>query len=297
MKNLKIQIYCTIQLNNMIPSNKVICLIFTFIVFFMGKCISQDLRDFEHTQKFANYLFLSKQFALASEEYERLVYYDSTNNNSKYKLIQSYRQCGKFDVAIDKLNQFYKDSIAFVKKEFAEEYVKNLILTKQNEKVIEYIKINKSFDENTRQNYMLASLLLEKDWDKSFNYALNNAVTTDKKNADLHVIAFRSKQIKYKKPFVAAMFSTIIPGTGKIYTKNWKDGLIALMLVGVNAWQSYRGFHKYGSNSAYGWIFAGLTGSFYIGNIYGSYKSAKKYNNKLDEEMYNNAWHLIVDDF
>jgi hypothetical protein len=259
--------------------------------------IAQDLRDFEHTQKFANYLFVSRQFPLASEEYERLVYFDSTNNNSKLRLIQSYRLSGKQDIALQRFNKYFRDSLLFMKKDFAEEYIKNLILEKENNKAIDFLKINTNLDYNWRQNYLLAGLLLEKDWDKAFNFALKNPVTDNKKNADLHVIAFQSKQLKYKSPFVASLFSSIVPGTGKFYTKNWKDGLISMMLVGVNTWQACRGFNKSGKTSVYGWVFTGFAGSFYIGNVYGSYKSAKKYNKKLDDEMYKNAWHLVVDDF
>jgi hypothetical protein len=296
MKNMKIPIYFMILLNN-IPRLYInalsICL---FFILFIGKNSAQDLRDFEHTREFANYLFQSRQFALASEEYERLVYFDSTNANSRLRLIQSYRYSGKQNIALERFERFFKDSLLFIKKDFAEEYVKNLILQKENDKVIDFLKCNANIDDNSRQNYTLAGYLLQKNWDQAFNFALKNPVTKDKKNADLHVIAFQCKQIKYKKPFVAALFSSVIPGTGKFYSKNWKDGLISMALVGVNAWQSYRGFNKYGSNSVYGWIFAGFAGSFYLGNIYGSCKSVKKYNHKLDDEIYNHTWHLVVDD-
>ena len=271
-----------------------------FLAYFIclpGRNIAQDLRDKEHTQRFADYLFLSGQYPLASEEYERLVYLDSVSEYSKLKLLQSYRLAGKPGNSIKRLQLFYGDSLQFLKNDFAEEYVKNLILEKENDKLFDFLKGNSNLNENSRQNYMLAGLLLEKDWNKAFNYALKNPVTNDKKNADLHLIAFKSKQIKYKSPFTASLLSTIVPGTGKFYTKYWKDGLISMMLVGLNAWQSYRGFHKYGSKSAYGWVFGGIASGFYIGNVYGSYQSAKKYNRKTDDEMYNNAWHLIVDDF
>jgi hypothetical protein len=65
----------------------------------------------------------------------------------------------------------------------------------------------------------------------------------------------------------------------------------------VNIWQAYRGFSKSGKNSVYGWVFASLATGFYIGNIFGSHKSAKKYNKKIDDNLYNEAWHLVVDDF
>jgi hypothetical protein len=258
---------------------------------------AQDLRDIEHTQKFADFLFMSRQFQLASEEYERLAYLDTLNIYSKLRLLQSYRLSGKPKLALQKFNYYFINTSLPTNSEIGEEYLKNLILDKQNDKAIEFSGSFMQFDENTRQNYTLAAILLKKDWDKAFQFALTNPVTGQKKNADLHVLAFQSKQLKYKKPFVAAMFSAIIPGSGKMYTKNWKDGLMSMMFVGLNTWQAYRGFHKNGSESVYGWIFTGVAGGFYLGNIYGAHKSAKKYNNKLDEDIYHNTWHLVVDDF
>ncbi len=261
------------------------------------KSIAQDLRDFEHTKKFADFLFRSNQFALASEEYERLVYFDSTSSTAKLKLIQSYRLSGKYAIARNRFEALFKDSIPYLNSDLVEEYAKNLILVKEYNTAYHFLDTNRNILPDIKQTYMLSAILLQKDWDRAFNFALKYPVTHEKKNADLHVVAFQSKQLKYKKPFMASLFSMIIPGTGKFYTKNWKDGLISMMFVGLNSWQAYRGFKKYGSQSAYGWVFAGFAGSFYLGNIYGSYKSAKKYNNNLNEEIYHNAWHLTVDNF
>lgn len=257
---------------------------------------AQDLRDFEHTLQFADYLFKTQQYTLASEEYERAVYYDSTNNSALLKLIKAYRFDEKHDIVAQKFDYYFKDSINYLRRDFAQEYVNNLLYRDEFQQAYNYLDINANIEQGYKQSFQLGALLLQKNWDNAFSYALKNAVTNDKKNADLHVIAFRSKQLKYKKPFIAALFSTIIPGTGKMYSKNWKDGVISLLFVGVNSWQAYRGFHKYGNGSAYGWVFAGFATSFYIGNIFGSYKSAKKYNEKLDNELYNETWHLMVDD-
>jgi hypothetical protein len=191
----------------------------------------------------------------------------------------------------------YSDSIYTLHKNLAEEYVKNMFLEKKNTELIEYLNLHKTLEQSKKENYILSSLLLQKKWDTAFQFATIHPVTTDKKNAYLHVYAFRSQNLNYKKPGLAALMSTIIPGSGKVYTKNWKDGLISFMLVGLNSWQAYRGFNKYGQSSVYGWVFAGLAGGFYIGNIFGSHKSAKKYNAKLDEDLYDETWHLVVDDF
>jgi len=277
--------------------NKISIILIGIILFHAQILIAQNLKDAGHTQKFADYLFKTNQFVLASEEYERLVFYDSLNDNAKLRLIQSYRFSGNYKTALTKFDYFFKDSISNIRIDFAEEFVKNLILEKENHRAFAFLEKNISLEAGVKQTYQLGTLLLDRKWDTAFHYALKNPVTQSKKNADLHVIAFRSKQINYKRPFAAAFFSTIIPGTGKMYTKNWKDGFLSLMFVGVNAWQAYRGFNKSGESSVYGWVFAGFATSFYIGNIFGSFKSAKKYNKKLNDGLYNEAWHIMVNDF
>ena len=296
MKDTKIRTSSVTPWNeNLMEKLKILLLAFIFC--HLNFVQAQDLRDEEHTLKFADYLFKTQQFILASEEYERAVYYDSTNNKALLKLLQSYRYSEKFDIAKQRFNYFFGDSLYHIRTDFAEEYVKHMILRHKYKETNLYLNKNTTIPDGEKETYQLGSILLQKNWDKAFNFALKHPVTTEKKNADLHVIAFNSKQMKYKKPFVAALFSTIIPGTGKMYTKNWKDGIISLILVGVNAWQAYRGFDQYGESSVYGWVFAGISTSFYLGNIFGSHKSAKKYNKRLDDEVYHNTWHLMVDDF
>ena len=296
MKDTKIQIFsATLSTNFFIRRTNCITL-FLLLNFLSFNTTAQDLRDFQHTLKFADYLFKTQQYVLASEEYERAVYYDSTNNTALLKLFQSYRYAEKHDIVAERFNYFFSDSLFTIRNDFAKEYVKNLVMRNKYKKLYSYLDKNTSLSNSDKETYQLGSLLLQKKWDTAFNYALKHPVTTDKKNADLHVLAFNSKQTKYKKPFNAALFSAIIPGTGKMYTRNWKDGIISLIFVGVNTWQAYRGFNKYGNESVYGWVFAGFATTFYLGNIFGSHKSAKKYNEKLDDEIYHNTWHLMVDD-
>jgi hypothetical protein len=89
--------------------------------------------------------------------------------------------------------------------------------------------------------------------------------------------------------------STFIPGSGKIYTKNWQDGLIALLFVASNAWQAYRGFSKDGVKSTYGWVFGSIGAGFWLGNIYGSYKSAQKFNKQIQKGYHDKISGVIYD--
>ncbi|MCF6240611.1 MAG: hypothetical protein L3J74_04610 [Bacteroidales bacterium] len=273
---------------------KIILAILVLLFVFPAK--GQDIHDLNHSKQFADYLFKTRQYSLAAEEYERIVFMDSVNVQNKYMLILSYHKAKDYHRALNRFTYFFNKQLKTMPANFAEEYVKLLLLTKQADSAFNYLNINKSLNWELKQNYQLAALLLQKKWDDSFKYAVNYPLTNEKMNARLHLLAFEAKNIKYKKPVTAALMSVIVPGSGKFYTKNWKDGIIAMTFVGVNAWQAYRGFKKYGKKSAYGWIFAGLSASFYIGNIYGAAKSAKKYNKKLDDELYKKALHVALDD-
>ena len=269
------------------------------LMFYINNNIhSQNLYDLDHSLQFADYLYKTKQYDLASEEYERIVFLSPNKQVYKLKLIKSYRLSKQYDFALKKIEYFFNDSIEKLSSNFAEEYIKLLLITNKNKDAFDFLELNKTINPIKKQNYQLSSLFLQKKWKDAYNYILKNAVVKENKiNKNLHSLAVKTQEIKYKKPFVAATFSTIIPGAGKIYTKHWKDAIIAFLFVGVNSWQAYRGFDKRGIESAYGWVFASFATGFYIGNIYGSHKSAKKYNQKLDDEIYNEAAKLAFDNF
>ena len=98
-------------------------------------------------------------------------------------------------------------------------------------------------------------------------------------------LAAQGEIIKLKSPFLAGSMSAIVPGSGKFYTRDWKDGLIGFLTVGASAYQSVRGFQRRGINSGYGWVFGGLATGFYFGNIYGSVQSAKRYNKRKKQNL------------
>lgn len=91
--------------------------------------------------------------------------------------------------------------------------------------------------------------------------------------------------LHFKKPFVAATFSAIVPGAGKVYCGRTMDGFYSLLLIGLCGWQAYDGFRDDGANSARGIIFGGLAGTFYLANIYGSAIAARLHNEILQKNI------------
>ena len=99
-----------------------------------------------------------------------------------------------------------------------------------------------------------------------------------------------------KKRAGIALGLSLVPGLGRVYTKNAKDGLVSLFVVGITSFLSYRGFSQKGIESGPGWVYGSLCLGFYVGNLYGSYRSAKIYNTKFHESINNELEDIIADD-
>ena len=79
---------------------------------------SQDIHDLNHSKQFADYLYKTEQFQLASEEFERIVFLDSTNQKLKLKLINAHREAENYNTALDRFSQFYGSNLLNVPADF-----------------------------------------------------------------------------------------------------------------------------------------------------------------------------------
>lgn len=262
-------------------------------IFCSFQLFSQNLFDEKNTFKFTDYLFKSQQYNLASQEYERLVIMVPSNLNYKLSLIQCYRLGSNYTFAEKRFADFFSDSLFSLPNSISVEYLKIKLLQEDLSSTQNFIKQNTQLELPTKLHYQEYIYLLGRNWTKSDSLL--------RQNQDLDprfgVITKEALAIRYKSPFVAATFSTILPGLGKVYTGYWKDGLIAFVFVAANSWQAYRGFSKYGVNNAHGWIFGGIGTGFYLGNIYGSWKSAVKRNKKANDDLYKRSKAIIYSGF
>ncbi|MEM7037456.1 MAG: hypothetical protein AAF570_10785, partial [Bacteroidota bacterium] len=103
--------------------------------------------------------------------------------------------------------------------------------------------------------------------------------------------------MRNRKPGVAAFLSTLIPGLGKGYAGQWVDGFSALVMVGVTGFGAYRFFRERGFGNVLGWGLAGLSGTFYIANIVGSHKAARRYNEKQERDVLDRLHGITERDF
>jgi len=262
-------------------NRRIFIIIFIIPLYYQG--FGQNLFDKEHSLKFTDYLFKTRQYNYAVLELERMIYMDSTNDSLKYLLLKSYRFSEQYEKGITRAGQIYP-ILNEMPALLAREYTYLLLETNSYSNAKFFLSLNKNlaFEEKTR--FSLITCLLNGEWGEANNIYLKNdyqvpVIQIFKTNIE------EGLNLKYKSPFLAASMSGIIPGSGKIYTGYWKDGLFSFFSIGVSSWQACNGFYNEGIGSTYGWIFGGFATILYLSNIYGSQKSAKVYNNKHRQDV------------
>ena len=277
----------------MIPLRKFISISLLLLTAFSGS-FAQDLFDREHSGKFADYLYKSQQFELAAMEFERLSFLDPGNINYRYLLLQSYRKSDQTETGIKRILDWYP--VTITDTTIFREYTKLNLLEGNYQKAQNALSDQQVLDPNESGYYHLASLMLQRDWTGADNF-LSRTNMSWPGFEELGSLSRQRQEINYRNPGLAVALSAFVPGLGKVYSHDWKDGILSLAFVATNAYQSYRGFSKNGINSAYGWIFGSLSLGFYAGNLFGSWKSAKNFNLRSENQIYNEIQNSVFGRF
>jgi tetratricopeptide (TPR) repeat protein len=231
------------------------------------------------------------QFELAVLEFERCVYLKPDDRESYLYLFKINRKFNLFDKAINAFQRFNGNfNFEEMDASFGTEYFKLLVQNGKYQEASVFLDKNPYFKENS--NFRLSTMLLRKEWKNAFAYqsSLNNSIDKTLSN-----ITSKGVILKYKSPLLAGLFSTIIPGSGKVYAGKWKDGLISFVMTTTASFVAIRGFVK-DRNSVYPWIMGSMAVAYYSGNIYGSAVAAKKYNTDKEDELAKQALDFVLTD-
>jgi hypothetical protein len=274
--------------------------LFLFALLLGSKLLfAQDIYDLPHSLRFAEYLEKSKQFEFAIQEYERILFMHPENDSIRWSVISMYRKAGRYGKCVERTEQLYAGKIVFPQP-VAKEYASALILDGQYKKGLAFLKTDSSLPPEESSGLYISAELLSFDWKSAKNtlahYDSLKSLASLKEGPLIEKcrpLIVKEEKAKYKKAYLAVGLSAIVPGLGKVYTKDYKDALIGFIIVGSSAFQSYRGFSKHGTGSAYGWVFGGIALGFYTGNIYGAYKAVQKYNHRLHDKLF----HEVEDQF
>lgn len=244
---------------------------------------------------FAAYLLQTAQYDLATLEYERLLFHHPQNDSLAYQLLTTYRLKGQNQKAIHfasiRQQQIAEPSMRWA---FQKEKAHNAVLLK-DAILLQSLSKESSEMANTESEKYLARQLL-------FGTSMVQGSPAIPRYQDQIPLDGMLLQLyndwenrPQKSPALAATLSAILPGSGKVYAGAWKDGLVSALFVGANAFTAYRGFQNQGFRSPYVWIFGSLTTGFYLGNIFGAHKQAKKYNHQVNTQLTNSTYARLVD--
>ena len=263
---------------------------------------SSQIYEFDSSYKFGTYLLNSGQAQLALWEFERLNFYYPGRDSVQLQLFSAYRSAKAYDVAYVNLITMFPGLLSVGKTAesvsdehqlptnmaFHKEYIR-LSFHTQRHSQLEYFLVQPEIESKLTTDYRINMLVGTRILQKKWVVAKENVLEYPSLHPSLRDIVNSNTSTRKKSKWLAAGMSAVVPGSGKVYAGKWKDGLVSLLFVSANAFSSYRGFEAKGINSFYGWFFGSVGLGFYIGNVYGSYKSAKKANQEKEVELLKRA--------
>lgn len=256
---------------------------------------AQNLLDYQNSRRFADYLFQTRQFKLAANEFERVIFLEPGDTLAKLKLLRSYRYIPDNEFALARFKTLVPDDFLGKSEDFSNEYVQILISLGQYENSLGFLKDSRPLDINTKAEYQLGIFMLQHRWQEAGKFAEyhNGLVEKSSRFNDLNNLSNNGINIRYKNPFLAASFSAVVPGSGKLYTGRWKDAIFSFLFVTSASWLSYRSISNEGLKPN-GIIFGSVALGFYAANIYGSAKSARVFNDNINLSIDNRVREILI---
>ncbi len=259
--------------------------IFVVFILHVNTVFSQNLYDYQHSKKYGQYLFDSKQYKLASEELERVLFYNRDNDSVKFQLIRSYLLGNEFSMVTKRMDSLFPDMQA-MPRNYALQYSKALVSLNSIYQAQKFINRSNTLTGNDKLYLDLNLELLDYKWETAQKTFADMKQKDPPMAARYEDVFNRINTTRYKSPGLALALSAVVPGLGKAYTHNWKDGLFSFIFVGGSAFQAIRGYNRYGKNSGFFIAYTSVATTFYLGNLYGSFKSANKYNGTLRKKIH-----------
>ncbi|MFH1041549.1 MAG: hypothetical protein V1773_10170 [bacterium] len=251
----------------------------TSVLFPQQKEKNNDIFSPLNRKIFGDYLYSQKDYLRAFDEYKS--YLKSYSNDTViFKIGSSFIEMERLNEAEDYFKTLFLQSKLKEEAELQYYFVK----FKQNEplqfrelcdsRVFYPEKYSKSINRLKQITYFFDRKYVPDTLELFYYFNFDSLVLKK-----VHKLYFEKYYPKYKSPLTAGLLSSIIPGLGKIYTKNYSDGVTAFLVSGVLGYLAYDNFRAKHNTRA--WIFAGLGGLFYAGNIYGAAASANIYNAQI----------------
>ncbi|MFT4734839.1 MAG: tetratricopeptide (TPR) repeat protein [Algoriphagus sp.] len=240
----------------------------------------ENIYDLQNSLTFAEYLLESGQTDFAIKEYERVIFLFPTNPLAQVNLMKAYRLAGRNEDGLLRAEQLFKD-ISVLPEKHALEYSKLLLNRRAWNKANSFWDLSENLKSDDKVLMKSTVAIFESKFLEARDQLLTLQDSTNYLGQGYMSISNRALAIKKKSPFVAGLMSMVIPGLGKAYTGDWKDGIVSLIFTSGLAFQAVRKFNQHGANNYRPWVYTAIGSGFYLGNIFGSVKSAKSKNIKF----------------
>ncbi|MBL8026912.1 MAG: hypothetical protein JNL74_10910 [Fibrobacteres bacterium] len=276
-------------------NKQMVIIVLLFICFANADSIGSQKTDLSY----ANYLYNQQQYKESAREYLR-IFFNTKDSSLLMSAADAYKKSGDTVMSIrviDSLTSIMTESAA--KDSLLLQNAKlSLMIGNYNDCVNRILSIKAENTNCERYAIFVACSLMNPLSIKTANI---NPVPINTRDSLIISESGKWKSLvayaEPKKPLTAALLSTLLPGAGQFYSGRIKDGIAALSLIGICAFQSWSGFSTDGNESIKGWGF-GIAGSiFYAGNIYGATESSKRYNSKRKEEFFKGIHFTINEQF
>ncbi|HEX9251549.1 MAG TPA: hypothetical protein VF870_04870, partial [Ignavibacteriaceae bacterium] len=252
-----------------------------FLILFLSSSIISQQINFnspENIKLFADYMFCDKDYLRAIDEYEKyLLLVDDDSVEFKIGIAYSnindqINACNRF-ILTKKSSPFYEQSkMEMLKSIYLQNWDSSFYSTAELIINSQSIYSSNAYRLKNTSIFLSQNELPEKE--KFLIPFKNDEKTTLSGFYEL------KKNPPYKSEVLAGILSTLIPGSGKIYTKEYGDGITAFILTGLLGYLAYTNFEH--DHQTRAWIFTAIGAGFYAGNIYGSVVSAQIFNAKVN---------------
>lgn len=251
----------------------------SFLLLTTGTAQQNKFHSINNIKSFADYLFCDQDYLRSIEEYKK--YLQSVESDTiKFKIGLGYSRIGDFDNASTMFSSIKSSSVFYdyaelekLKMYFLKNEFMNLLSdTLQN--------LSNQILNAEAKRFQYTAMLLYKDLPDKKSFL---SVFEEKDQQHISIFYDFKKNPPYKSEIVAGILSALVPGSGKIYTQNYGDGVTAFLLTGIFAYLAYDNFkHNHDTRA---WIFTAFGAGFYAGNIYGSVASAQIFNARINFEF------------
>lgn len=270
------------------------------ILILISLCIPINILA-QSEMEYADWLFSEQDYFRAISEYKKLFFYTEdidTKNECLLKISKCYLKSNKFKSSIK------YSSILLNQPNLSVQQINtaNIFIglsyygLKLFSMAEDYFKKAENSDTTGFSLFYLALIDAEKSKYKEASFKYLNVY----QNYPNSKLAGLSKQlssdllegykIKTKNSYLAALLSTIIPGSGQIYCNHYYDGLQAFLYVTAFAFATYASYRyddKFSDNYVNTYLAISITSLFHIGNIIGAQRTASYYNLKHRQNFLN----------